>query len=81
MFQHARHEVILLQIVAPEEEEFPYSHPTQFRSLERSSHRLLVDPHRLRKEYLEQYNGFIEKLSKTCGNAGVDYLKFTTDEP
>lgn len=81
MFQHARHEVILLQIVAPEEEEFPYSHPTQFRSLEKSSHRILVDPHRLRKEYLEQYNAFIENLTRTCGNAGVDYLKFTTDVP
>lgn len=81
MFQHARHEVILLQVVAPEEEDFPYSHPTQFRSLERSSHRVLVDPHRLRKQYLEQYTAFIEKLTKTCGNAGVDYLKFVTNEP
>lgn len=81
MFEHARHEVILMQIVAPEEEDFPYSHPTQFRSLEKSSHRILVDPHRLRKEYLEQYTAFIEQIARTCGNAGVDYLKFTTNEP
>ncbi len=80
-FQHARHEVILFQIVAPEEEDFPFTHPTQFRSLERDGHRILVDPHRLRQTYLEQYQAFITRLTRTCGNAGVDYLKLTTDEP
>jgi uncharacterized protein (DUF58 family) len=80
-FQHARHEVVLLQVVAPEEEDFPFSKPTQFRSLERTGHRLLVDPHRLRKQYLEQYRAFIGQLSRICGNAGVDYLRLSTAEP
>ena len=80
-FQHARHEVILFQIVAPEEEDFPFTKPTQFRSLERDRHRVLVDPHRLRQTYLEQYHKFIDRLTRTCGNAGVDYLKLTTNEP
>ncbi len=80
-FQHARHEVILFQVVAPEEEDFPFTQPTQFRSLERDQHRILVDPHRLRQTYLEQYHDFIARLTRTCGNAGVDYLKLTTDEP
>ena len=80
-FQHARHEVILFQIVTPEEEDFPFTHPTQFRSLERDAHRLLVDPHRLRQTYLQQYRDFTDQLARICGNAGVDYLKLTTSEP
>ncbi len=80
-FRHARHEIILLQVVAPEEEDFPFNRPTQFRSLERDRHRILVDPHRLRATYIEQYQDFQQRLTSICGNAGVDYLKLKTDEP
>jgi uncharacterized protein (DUF58 family) len=80
-FRHARHEVVLFHVVAPEEEEFPFSRPTQFRSLERTGHRLLVDPHRLRTLYLEQYQEFCQSLVRTCGNIGVDYHKLVTSEP
>ena len=81
MFRHHRHEVILFQITAPEEESFPFSKPTQFRSLENPGHRKLVDPHRLRKIYLEQYQKFQESLVKGCGAIGVDYHKIVTNEP
>lgn len=77
-FRHARHEVILLQVVAPEEEDFPFRNPTQFRSLEKTGHRLLVDPHRLRKHYQKQYREFSEQLEKQCAGMGVDLLKMTT---
>lgn len=80
-FRHSRHEVILFQIVAPEEEDFPFSRPTQFRSLERGSHRVLVDPHRLRSIYLEQYREFEAELERICGNAAVDYHKIVTNQP
>lgn len=77
-FRHARHEVIALQVVAPEEEEFPFRNPTQFRNLERNGHRLLVDPHRLRQIYVEQYKKFSDDLVKRCGGLGVDLVKITT---
>ena len=79
--RHARHEVILLQVVAPEEETFPFRSPTQFRSLEKSGHRMLVDPHRLRKIYVEQYREFCEALQKQCTGMGIDRLKITTADP
>lgn len=81
LFRAARHEVVLFQVVAPEEEEFPFKHPTQFRNLERSGHHILADPYRLRKQYLDQYRKFTDELMKQCGNSGVDYLKLRTDEP
>ena len=80
-FRHARHEVILFQIVAPEEESFPFSKPTQFRSLERSGYRLLVDPHRLRKHYLTQFRQFCTDLRKQAGSLGIDFHKLVTSEP
>lgn len=80
-FRHARHEVLLFQIVAPEEESFPFSHPTQFRSLEQAGYKLLVDPARLRKLYLKQFESFCRELRRQAGNAGVDYHKFVTDQP
>jgi uncharacterized protein (DUF58 family) len=77
-FRHSRHEVITLRVVTPEEEEFPFRNPTQFRNLERNGHRLLVDPHRLRQIYIEQYQKFSEDLVKRCGGLGVDLVKMTT---
>lgn len=80
-FRHARHEVMLLQIVAPEEEEFPFRNPTQFRSLERKGKRLLVDPHKLRKHYVSRYKEFSSELENRCIGLGIDRLKITTADP
>ena len=79
--RHSRHEVVLLQVVAPEEEEFPFKRPTKFRNLERLAHRVLVDPHRLRKHYLENYRRFITELTTGCGALGVDHFKLLTTDP
>ena len=80
-FRHARHEVVLFHIVAPEEEDFPFSKPTQFRSLERSGQRVLVDPLQLRAHYRKRYREFCTELVRLCGTIGVDYQKMLTSEP
>lgn len=80
-FRSARHEVILLQIVAPEEEDFPFSKPTQFLNIEQPDRKLLVDPHRFRQRYLERYQRFCRELKSRCSAAGIDYLKLTTATP
>jgi len=80
-FRHANHEVVLIQIVAPEEEDFPFSKPTLFRNLELETDRILVDPHRLRSTYLQQYQEFLKELNLVCGHTGIDYIKLVTNEP
>lgn len=80
-FRAARHEVILFQIVAPEEEHFKFQRPTMFRNLEVEGHQLLVDPLRFREHYLKQYNAFCEGLRQRCGAAGVDYIRLLTNQP
>lgn len=77
----ARHEVVLFQITAPEEEEFPYRQPTRFHSMERAGYDILADPHRLRQLYLKRFKAFRETLIKHCGSAGIDFLSMTTEQP
>jgi hypothetical protein len=80
-FRHRRHEVLLFHILAPEEIEFPYNRWTQFRNLEVMGHKLLVDPQRLRKEYLKNFDDFCRTLRDAAGKAQVDYHLMRTDEP
>ncbi|MCA9034059.1 MAG: DUF58 domain-containing protein [Planctomycetaceae bacterium] len=79
--RHARHEVIVFRIAAPEEEEFPFERPTQFRNIEQQNHRILVDPLRLRREYLRLYREFAEELSRQCGMLNVGYKRLLTTDP
>jgi uncharacterized protein (DUF58 family) len=80
-FRHKRHEVLLFHVLAPEEIEFPFKKWTQFRNLEVAGQRLLVDPQRLRKEYLENFGRFCRELREQAGKAQVDYHLLRTDEP
>src|SRR5208283_4743371 len=54
-FHHKRHEVVLLQVLDPNEYIFPFNNVAEFRSLERAGHRLKLDAARVRKHYLERF--------------------------
>jgi uncharacterized protein (DUF58 family) len=80
-FRHRRHEVLLFHILAPEEIDFPFKKWTQFRDLEVAGNKLLVDPQRLRKEYLKNFQAFCQELRTRAGQMGIDYHQMRTDEP
>jgi uncharacterized protein (DUF58 family) len=80
-FRHKKHEVILFHVLAPEEIEFPFRRLTQFQDLEVVPHHLLVDPARLRREYLERFETFCRQLRDRSRGMGVDYHLLRTDEP
>ena len=80
-FRHARHELILFHVVAPEEVDFPFSRPTQFHDLEQSSRRMLVDPHRVRERYLHHFTRFCTRLEQGAAGQDVDYQRVTTRQP
>ena len=79
--RHAGHEVVIFRVGAPEEIDFPFDRPTQFRDLEDVDHRLLVDPARLRQEYLRQYGEFSSGLEKLCGTLAIDHRLIRTSDP
>lgn len=81
LFRRHRHEVMLFQTLAPEEEDFPFSKPTQFRSLELDKQRILVDPHRLRSIYLTQFGEFQKDLNELAVRNGFDFQTIKTSEP
>jgi uncharacterized protein (DUF58 family) len=78
-FRH--HEVILMQVLAPEEMDFPYDRATEFRSLERTNWQLRVDPRRLRQEYRTNFEAFCANLKTQAGKLHFDYHRLRTDEP
>lgn len=80
-FRHERHELILFHIVAPEEAEFPFARPSQFRNLEQDGHRLLVDPHRLRHRYLDRFSRFCNQFERLATDPGIDYQRLLTSDP
>jgi hypothetical protein len=80
-FRHQRHEVILFHLLDPDEIEFPFRKWTQFRNLEVAGDRLLVDPQRLRREYLKNFTTFCQQLKDQVQGMQIDYHLLRTDEP
>jgi uncharacterized protein (DUF58 family) len=79
-FRHARHEVLLLQVVAPEEIDFPFRRGTRFRGLE-DGRQITIDPQRFRADYRRAFDEFIERLRHEAGRMGVDHYLLRTDRP
>src|SRR5258708_31448593 len=80
-FRHKRHEVLLFHVLAPEEIEFPFRRMTQFRNLEVIGDKLLVDPYRLRNEYLKNFEAFRTQLKEKAVEMKIDYHVLRTGEP
>ncbi len=79
--RHQRHDLLLFHILAPDEIEFPFRKWTQFRNLENASERRLVDPSRLRHDYLQSFNEFCRRLREETARMNIDYHLMRTDEP
>lgn len=82
-FRHLRykkHEVILMQIMDPQELTFPFDDVTRFKGLEELGD-LVTEPRALRDGYLEQLNLFTGQLKKMCRGMNIDYQRFSTAEP
>lgn len=77
-FRYRRHEVLLLHVMAEEELTFPFDRWSIFENLERSAHRIPLDPLSLRNEYLGQVRDFIRRLEIGCGQMNIDYVQLST---
>ena len=80
MFRHRGHEVILFQVWDPDELEFPFRNRTEFRSLENSD-RQLVDPHGLRRAYLQRVEEFRSQLARETAKLRIDLVPCLTTSP
>ncbi len=75
-----KHELILLQILTPQELEFPFEDYTQFVDMEDDSS-LWLDPRIIRERYRGGMEQFIHRLGQECRFKKIDFATFRTDQP
>jgi uncharacterized protein (DUF58 family) len=79
--RHAGQEVLLLQVLAPEEIDFPFQRLTQFCNLEHPAARSVLDARAARTEYLRNFDGFCRELRLQASAMQIDYHRLCTDMP
>ena len=79
--RYRNHEVLLFQILAPEELDFPFRNPTRFRSVERAGDDKLVDARRLREVYLKNFAEHAAALKRVAEELRIDHQVVRTDQP
>lgn len=75
-----RHEVIVVQVLDPAEVVFPFHEMVEFRGLENGGD-WTVDADVVRTAYLREFEGFVERLRRSCRTHRIDYLLLRTDWP
>jgi uncharacterized protein (DUF58 family) len=78
--RHRRHEVLFIQVLAEEEETFPFRTAARFRDLERDAHEVPADPSALRAGYLKRFEEHCAGLRERCLSVRADFHKITTGE-
>jgi uncharacterized protein (DUF58 family) len=79
-FRHRRHDVIVLHVLDRDELTFPFRETSLFEGMEGESP-IMAEPNSLRREYLNAFNVFLDRLKDGCRDSGVDYHLMPTDEP
>jgi uncharacterized protein (DUF58 family) len=79
-FQHRGNDVIVFQVLDPDEIDFPFERPTKFEDLE-TSEEILAVPGAVRDHYMKQMGTLIERYRRELGAAGIDYQLLSTKRP
>ncbi|MGE3778362.1 MAG: VWA domain-containing protein, partial [Pirellulaceae bacterium] len=72
------HDVLVFQVLAPEEITFDFRHWSTFQSLEVTGLRRHLDPAAVRDEYLARMRAFLDRLADAVTGMGADYVRTTT---
>lgn len=74
------HDVMVFQILAPEEQTFDIRGSSIFEDLERSSSKLRLNPGLVRRRYLERFGEFQQRLRSELVRADVDLCVLSTGD-
>ena len=74
------HEVLVMQVLDPDEMELPFDGPTIFRDIE-GEEELFAEPWAFRRSYQRAMEEFLDGVRQECGKRGYDHIRFSTDEP
>jgi len=78
--RHARHQLVVVQVLDRAELELPFGRPVTFEDMEDKS-RMQIDPALIREEYRRELGRFLEDLKLRCGQFRMDYVLACTDVP
>lgn len=79
-FRHHGSDVVVFQILDPDERQFPFEHTACFRDMETADEVLAV-PGAVRAEYQARIEALIERYRRELQLAGVDYCLLETSQP
>jgi uncharacterized protein (DUF58 family) len=79
-FQFRGTDVIVFQVLDPDEIHFPFDRATRFEDLE-TSEEIMAVPGAVRDHYLKEMGGLIDRYRRELGGAGIDYQLLDTSEP
>ena len=74
------HDVLVFQVLDPDELELPFRSPARFEGLEGEGS-IDADPEALRSHYRDEIGRFIEGCRTRCLAVGASYRLARTDEP
>jgi len=74
------HEVVVFQVLDPDEVTFPFEDPTLFVSME-DERSILSFPREIRKAYLDEMNQFLGGIRRALSEGDIAYDLVRTDEP
>ena len=74
------HDLIVFQVIAPEEAQFDFRHWSAFQSLESKNDRLRLDPATIRDAYLANLRQHVEQLEEAVTGIGGDYVRVITNQ-
>ena len=78
LFRARGHEVIVFQVLSPEERDFDFTELTEFVDAETGA-RLLTHPADLRPAYLEALRRHTAEIAGACAEMNVDFVELRTD--
>lgn len=78
--RYDRHEVVLMQVIDPDELEFPFRSFIRFRGLEMDQ-TSLCNASMLRATYQSRMKSHERELKQACQKLAIEYVRFVTDQP
>lgn len=77
--QYRGHEILVMQILDPDELELPFNDLVLFKDIE-GSEELFAEPWAFRKVYQAAMRQFLDEVQSGCGSRGVDHVLLRADE-
>ena len=77
--KHRRHDVSVMQVIDPAEQDFPFEDPTLFQGLEAMPEQM-TEPRALRNAYCREFEDFLHRVRRGCRDLNMDHVLLRTDQ-